>query len=88
MRVSLDCVEAATIAPPDEILALDEALEKLLQHDIVAGKLIKLRYYAGLSIEQAAEALGISTATAYRHWAFGRAWLHGQMLADEEKPES
>src|SRR5262249_51232776 len=71
-RVSLDRVDAVTVAPPDELLALDEALERLGHHDVVAGQLVKLRYYAGLSLEQAAEALGISSATAYRHWTFGR----------------
>src|SRR5262245_54639220 len=81
-RVSLDHVDAASIAPPDELLALDEALERLEIHDSVAGKLVKLRYYAGLSLEQAAQALDISSATAYRHWSFGRAWLHGQLSPD------
>jgi RNA polymerase sigma factor (TIGR02999 family) len=83
-RVSLDQVDAAAVAPADELLALDEALEKLARNDAVAGNLIKLRFYAGLSLEQAAEALGISSATAYRHWTFGRAWLHGQLLADSD----
>src|SRR5262245_27482510 len=62
-RLSLDQVDAVTIAPPDELLALDEALEKLEHDDPIAGKLVKLRYYAGLSLEQAAQALGISAAT-------------------------
>ena len=87
-RISLDHADAATVAPPDELLALDEALEKLGGHDSIAGKLVKLRYYAGLSLEQAAEALGISVATAYRHWTFGRAWLHGQLLAGSEEADS
>ena len=87
-RVSLDRVDAVTVAPPDELLALDEALERLGRHDPVAGQLVKLRYYAGLSLEQAAEALGISSATAYRHWTVGRAWLHGQLLADSEESGS
>jgi RNA polymerase sigma factor (TIGR02999 family) len=87
-RVSLDHVDAVTVAPPEELLALDEALVRLGQHDPVAGQLVKLRYYAGLSLEQAAEALGISSATAYRHWTFGRAWLHGQLLADSEESGS
>jgi DNA-directed RNA polymerase specialized sigma24 family protein len=56
----------------------------LVRHDPLAGQLVNLRYYAGLSLEQAAEALGISSATAYRHWTFGRAWLHSQLLADGE----
>jgi DNA-directed RNA polymerase specialized sigma24 family protein len=62
---------------------LDEALERLAQHDPVAGKLVQLRYFAGLPIEQAAEALGLSTATAYRHWTFARAWLHAQLAGDK-----
>jgi RNA polymerase sigma factor (TIGR02999 family) len=80
-RHSLDQADAVAVAPPEELLALDEALEKLGHHDPLAGKLVKLRYYAGLSVEQAAEALGVSCATAYRHWTFGRAWLHGQLLS-------
>jgi RNA polymerase sigma factor (TIGR02999 family) len=87
-RVSLDHADAAAVAPPDELLAVDEALERLGRHDPVAGQLVKLRYYAGLSLEQAALALGISSATAYRHWTFGRAWLHGQLLADSEESGS
>jgi RNA polymerase sigma factor (sigma-70 family) len=78
-------MDAVTIAPPEELLALDEALERLGHHDHVAGQLVKLRYYAGLSLEQAAESLGISSATAYRHWTFARAWLHSQLLADGEE---
>jgi RNA polymerase sigma factor (TIGR02999 family) len=87
-RVSLDRVDAVTVAPPEELLAMDEALERLGRHDPVAGQLVKLRYYAGLSLEQAALALGVSSATAYRHWTFGRAWLHGQVLGDEEESGS
>jgi RNA polymerase sigma factor (TIGR02999 family) len=83
-RVSLDCAALVSVAPPDELLALDEALESLAAHDPVAGKLVKLRYYAGLSLEQAAEVSGFSLATAYRHWTFGRAWLHSQLLSDGE----
>jgi RNA polymerase sigma factor (TIGR02999 family) len=78
-RVALDQAEAVAAAPPDELLALDEALEQLRQHDAVAAKLVTLRYYAGLSVEQAAEVLGLSCASAYRHWTFARAWLHGQL---------
>jgi len=87
-RVSLDRVEAVAVAPPDELLALDEALERLGHHDPIAGNLVKLRYYTGLSLEEAAEALRISSATAYRHWTFGRAWLHSQLLADSEESGS
>jgi RNA polymerase sigma factor (TIGR02999 family) len=86
-RLTLDCVDAPTVAPPDELLALDEALERLGHHDPVAGELVKLRYYAGLSLEQAAQVLGISSATAYRHWTFGRAWLHAQILAGSDESD-
>jgi DNA-directed RNA polymerase specialized sigma24 family protein len=52
---------------------------RLAELDHLAGELVKLRYYAGLGLDQAAAALGISTATAYRHWAYARAWLHGEL---------
>ena len=78
-RVALDHAQAVAAASPDELLALDEALDQLQQHDPVAGQLVQLRYFAGLSVEQAAETLGVSVATAYRHWTFARAWLHSQL---------
>ena len=60
---------------PDDIIALDEALEKLSKKDKVKAELVKLRYFGGLTIEQAAEMLGISATTAKRYWAYARAWL-------------
>jgi RNA polymerase sigma factor (TIGR02999 family) len=77
-RVELDDVEVAT---PDstgstvDVLALDEALTRLAELDPIKAKLVKLRFFAGLTLEQAADALGLSPATADRHWAFARAWL-------------
>jgi RNA polymerase sigma factor (TIGR02999 family) len=62
-------------AAPDAQLVLDEALTRLAEEDATAAKVVKLRFYAGLSIEQAAAALGISRANAYRHWTYARAWL-------------
>jgi RNA polymerase sigma factor (TIGR02999 family) len=59
----------------DELIALDEALEKLSKKDKVKAELVKLRYFAGLTIEQAAELLDISATTAKRYWAYSRAWL-------------
>ena len=59
----------------DEILALDEALEKLEKRDTLKADLIKLRFYAGLTIEQSARSLGISLTAAKTHWAYARAWL-------------
>ncbi len=59
----------------DEIIALDDALKKLEQRDKLRADLVKLRFYAGLSIEQTAKSLGISLTTAKTHWAYARAWL-------------
>ena len=61
--------------PPDDLIALDEALEKLSEKDKVKADLVKLRYFAGLTIEQTAEIMGISPTTAKRCWAYARAWL-------------
>jgi len=61
--------------PANELIALDEALAKLSTKDKVKGDLVKLRYFAGLTIEQTAEILGISPTTAKRYWAYARAWL-------------
>ena len=59
----------------DDLIALDEALEKLSERDKVKADLVKLRYFAGLTIEQSAEVLSISATTAKRYWAYARAWL-------------
>jgi RNA polymerase sigma factor (sigma-70 family) len=69
-------VQLAAPAPPAELLALDEALTALANKDAVKAKLVKLRYFAGLTMEEAAAALGISPATAHRYWNYARAWLH------------
>ena len=78
-RVELDPAELTVDQPPDELIALDEALAKLAETHPEKAQLVKLRYYAGLTIEEAARALGIATSTADRHWAFARAWLYRQM---------
>src|SRR5262249_16440898 len=61
--------------PPDQILALDTALTQLAAEDPAAAQVVQLRFFAGLTIEQAADQLGVSRATAYRQWAYARAWL-------------
>ena len=78
-RVDVDAIDLATTAPPDQLLALDEALVKLSRGDPAAARLVELRYFAGLTVDEAGKALGISTATAYRHWNYARAWLHGEL---------
>jgi RNA polymerase sigma factor (TIGR02999 family) len=65
--------------PDEELLALDEALDRLAALDPVKARLVELRYFAGLTGEQAAEALGISPSTADRHWAYARAWLQAEV---------
>jgi RNA polymerase sigma factor (TIGR02999 family) len=75
-RVSVNGLDLALDDPPEELLALDEAMEKLAEKDPPKAQLVKLRYFAGLSAEEAAEAMGISKATADRHWAYARAWLY------------
>jgi len=63
----------------EDLIALDEALEKLKQHDPLKARLVTLRYFGGMTIEQASKVLDISRVTAHRYWTFARAWLHQQM---------
>jgi RNA polymerase sigma factor (TIGR02999 family) len=81
-RVDLDDAGDAIAPPVADLLALDEALEKLAAEDKDSADLVKLRYFAGLSIDAAAEALGISPRTADRRWAYARAWLRQEMLGE------
>jgi RNA polymerase sigma factor (TIGR02999 family) len=74
-RVELDDERLVCSIPPDEILAVDEALQRFGQEEPEKAQLVKLRFFAGLNLEEAAEALGISRATASRHWTYARAWL-------------
>ena len=74
-RVELDGVDVPVRPPPEEIVALDEALTRLAAEDPEAAQVVQLHFFAGLSIEEAAGELGVSRATAYRHWSFARAWL-------------
>jgi RNA polymerase sigma factor (TIGR02999 family) len=76
-RHELDALAAPE--PDDQILALDEALQKLAAIEPLKAKLVELRYFAGLTGEQAAEVLGISPTTADRHWAYTRAWLQAEI---------
>jgi RNA polymerase sigma factor (TIGR02999 family) len=76
-------VDEIEIAAPtqnaDELLAVNEALEKLAAEDATKAELVKLRYFVGLTIADAAEVLGISQATAKRWWSYARAWLHQEL---------
>jgi len=71
--------DVAAVPPDEEILALHEALEKLAADDPLKAQLVELRYFAGLTGDQAAAVLGISPSAADRHWAFARAWLQAEV---------
>jgi RNA polymerase sigma factor (TIGR02999 family) len=81
-RVTLADVEAATPPDPVDLLALDEALTRFAVEEPVKADLIKLRYFAGLSLEEAAEMLGISRTTASRYWTYARTWLFSELGGD------
>jgi RNA polymerase sigma factor (TIGR02999 family) len=85
-RVDLDDVSAPVEQPVDDVLALDEALSALAAVAARKAELVKLRFYAGLTIPEAAAALGISEATAQRDWTYARTWLYCR-LADQPPPE-
>jgi DNA-directed RNA polymerase specialized sigma24 family protein len=82
-RVALDSIVAAASAPSDDLVALDEALTLLAEEDPIKARLVELRFFAGLSVEDAARCLGISRATADRYWAYARAWLYEKVRAGE-----
>jgi RNA polymerase sigma factor (TIGR02999 family) len=82
-RVELDGLELAVELPVDDLPALDEALSRLAERDAQAARLVQLHCFAGLSVEQAAEVLGLSPRTAYRDWAFARAWLYREVRGSE-----
>jgi RNA polymerase sigma factor (TIGR02999 family) len=86
-RIALDAVDFAIEEPSDDLIALDEALTKLSEKDPCVAELVKLRYFAGLTIEQVARFQGISRRTAVDHWAYARAWLRKQ-IGRGGKPDS
>jgi RNA polymerase sigma factor (TIGR02999 family) len=85
-RRSLEGLEAAAPASDDELLAVHEALKRLQQVAPPKAELVKLRYFGGLRIAEAAQALEISIATANRYWTYARAWLHEELAAGGDPP--
>ena len=79
VRQSLEEVEIAAPEPREDLLALDEALDKLAATDRQAAELVNLRYFAGLTLPEAAQVMDISPRTADRLWAYARAWLHQEL---------
>lgn len=80
-RVDFASADVMAEESPDDLIAMDEALTKFSEADPIKAELVKLRFFAGLSFEQAAELLDISPATARRHWDYARAWLYGRICS-------
>jgi len=85
-RVEIDLVEVASCAPAEDLVDLDDALDHLAAEDPQAAQFIKLRYFTGLSVEEAAEMVGLSRSSACEHWAYARAWLRTHMRPAEDEP--
>ena len=83
-RLDLDQIDSALEAPSEDLLALDELLTLLGKHEPECAEVIKLRFFAGLSIPETARSLGISPRTANLRWAYGRAWLFKQLQCDAQ----
>jgi RNA polymerase sigma factor (TIGR02999 family) len=87
-RIELTEAEVATSSSPERLLLLDDALGSLTREDPAAAEVAKLRLFAGLPVEEAGKVLGISRATAFRHWTYARAWLQAQFLEGGESQSS
>jgi RNA polymerase sigma factor (TIGR02999 family) len=85
VRLQLDMAEISVEPPSEELLALDEALARLEACDKQKAEVVKLRYFAGMTIEDTAAALGISTPTVKRYWAYARAWLLREISKGEAR---
>jgi RNA polymerase sigma factor (TIGR02999 family) len=86
-RIDLDQVNLASEADDDSLLAIDEALEKLAVQDAQCAELVKLRFFVGMSYDEAAEALGISPRSAKRCWTFARTWLYRELQTEKAPAE-
>ncbi|HMC10347.1 MAG TPA: ECF-type sigma factor [Pirellulaceae bacterium] len=87
-RVDLDGVNLTINPEPDDLLALDEALARLTAEDGPAASLAKLRLFAGLTVDDAADSLGISRTTGFRHWTYARAFLQAELQSENPRPEN
>jgi RNA polymerase sigma factor (TIGR02999 family) len=84
-RVDLEAAATVAAEPGPDILDLEEALTRLAQEDPEKAEVVKLRFFAGLTVAQTAEALGISRDTASRHWAFAKAWLYCALSGEDDR---
>ncbi len=85
-RIELTNLDVEMCAPPEMVLAIDDVLERFAQEDPISSELVKLRFFAGLSVEEAGNALSLSRADAYRHWKYARAWLQCELSDSSEAP--
>src|SRR6185436_1190245 len=83
-RINLNKVEIAADADDDTLLLVNESLERLAKEEPEAAEIVKLRFFAGLTLEEAGQLLGFTERTAKRHWAFARAWLYDAIKAARE----
>ena len=83
-RINLNDACLAIDSPSDDLNALDEAIAELAEEETEIAELVKLSYFAGLTLEQAGNTLALSRRTAYRYWAYARAWLHDKITKGEE----
>ena len=84
VRVSLDDATVAVKGQDLDVVALDEALDRLSQIDKQQSRVVELRFFSGLTVEETAEVMGISKATVKRDWSMAKAWLHRELSGDTE----
>jgi RNA polymerase sigma factor (TIGR02999 family) len=87
-RFSLEEADLATLEDTEKLLAVNDALDRLAAESSVAAELVKLRVFAGLTVNEAADAIGISRTTAFRHWTYARAWLRAEFADEGNRPPS
>jgi RNA polymerase sigma factor (TIGR02999 family) len=86
-RLHLDHIDLSVAEPPYELLLLNDALDKLAQEDPDCAELVKLRFFAGLTLDEAAKTMGVVRRTADRYWAFARSWLYAALSKGEDAAE-
>jgi RNA polymerase sigma factor (TIGR02999 family) len=87
-RLRLEELDLPIHELPDELLALDEALEKLGRRDLLCANLVKLRFFGGLTLDEAATTLGIAPRSADRYWAFARSWLYNELRQGDDSDDT